>query len=160
MVIEEESEIITAIETTPANTDDGSQLKPLLNRQEETHDIIPEEISGDKAYDRGANLEYLESKHITGYISLSSKMNVQGTDLFTVEDFTYDETNETLTCPAGVLLPTAGMRPFIMTNTRETGTSSSLVLSQCNACELKALCHKVTGEGRLPSVSMTAITAG
>ena len=51
VVVEEESEIITAIETTPANTGDGSQLKPLLQQQEEAHSLIPDEICGDKAYD-------------------------------------------------------------------------------------------------------------
>ena len=95
MVIEEDSEIITAIETTPANTDDGSQLKPLLKPARRNADIIPQELCGDKGYDRGANLEYLESKDIKGYISLSGKMNIQGKDLFTVDDFTYDENKET-----------------------------------------------------------------
>ena len=40
IVVEEDSEIITAIETTPANLNDGSELKPLLQQQEEAHDLI------------------------------------------------------------------------------------------------------------------------
>ena len=34
IVVEEESGIITAVGTTPANATDGSQLKPLLEEQE------------------------------------------------------------------------------------------------------------------------------
>ena len=152
MVIEEDSEIITAIETTPANTDDGSQLKPLLSRQEETHDIIPQELSGDKAYDRGANLEYLESKHITGYVSLSGKMNIQGKDLFTVDDFSYDELKKTLTCPAGCVAPHRHFATFRNDKHQRNGDIFQFSPSQCNACELKPLCHKAN-RGRSVAIS-------
>ena len=101
VIVEEESEIITAVETTPANKDDGSQLRPLLKQEEENCLLKPEELSGDKAYGSGANLEILDSKNITGYVSLIEKTNIRGTDLFTVKDFRYDEKSDTLTCPAG-----------------------------------------------------------
>ena len=58
VVVEEDTEIITAVETTPANAADGSKLKPLLNRQEKANGLVPDEISGDKGYDSGANLEH------------------------------------------------------------------------------------------------------
>jgi len=41
IVIEEGPGIITGVETTPANTTDGSQLKPLLEEQEKAHSIKP-----------------------------------------------------------------------------------------------------------------------
>jgi transposase len=152
MVIEETSEIITAIETTPANTDDGGQLKPLLCQQEQTHDIIPQELSGDKGYDRGANLEYLEDKDITGYISLSTKMNKEGKDLFTVDDFIYDEANETLTCPGGCTAPYRRFATFRNDKHQRNGDIFQFSPSQCNACELKSLCHK-SNRGRSVSIS-------
>ena len=43
IVIEEETGIITGVKTTPANTTDGSQLKPMLKEQEEVHSIRSEE---------------------------------------------------------------------------------------------------------------------
>jgi transposase len=101
VVVEEDSEIITAVETTPANQADGNQLKRLLKQQEEAHSIVPKEISADKAYDSGANLELLDSKGITGHISLTRKANHVSPDLFTVEDFTYHADTDILTCPAG-----------------------------------------------------------
>jgi len=42
IVMEEETGIITGVETTPANATDGSQLKPLLKDQAEIHSIKPQ----------------------------------------------------------------------------------------------------------------------
>ena len=84
LIIEEESEIITAIETTPANQDDGGELKPLLNQQKKTLSLVPEELLGDKGYDAGANLEFIEGEKITGYISLREKANHIDPNFFTV----------------------------------------------------------------------------
>jgi IS5 family transposase len=67
VIVEEDSEIITAVETTPANKDDGSQLKPLLEQQKEILSIQPEQISGDKGYGAGANLELLDDEHYRSY---------------------------------------------------------------------------------------------
>ncbi|MDD5511662.1 MAG: IS1182 family transposase, partial [Dehalococcoidales bacterium] len=105
LVVEEESEIVTAVETTPANVNDGQELKPLLVQQEQAHALVPEELSADKAYDSGANLEALDNAGITGYISLTKKTNHIDPEFFTVEDFTYDEANDSLTCPAGNAAP-------------------------------------------------------
>jgi len=140
LVAEEESEIIAAIETTPANTDDGTQLKPLLDQQEKAHAVIPDELSGDKAYDSGANLELLEGRSITGYISLSSKSNHTGEDFFTVDDFTYDEANNTLTCPAGNLAPYQRRAVFQTEDQSKKGTVFLFRPEQCNSCELKPIC--------------------
>jgi transposase len=142
VVVEEESEIITAVETTPANTDDGTQLKPLLNQQEEAHSLVPGELSGDKAYDSGANLEHLESKNVTGYISLSKKTNAAGAELFTVDDFQYDAVNDTLTCPAGNLAPYHRRAVFRTDEQKKKGTIFLFRPEQCNACSLKYKCHK------------------
>jgi len=42
--MEEESEIIAALETTPASKADGHQLPVLLKQQEETLSLVPEEL--------------------------------------------------------------------------------------------------------------------
>ena len=49
--MEEETSIITGVETTPANETDGSQLKQLLKEQEEVHSLQPKEVTADKAHD-------------------------------------------------------------------------------------------------------------
>jgi hypothetical protein len=39
--MEEESGIITVVETTPANATDGSQLNPMLRKQAEIYSLKP-----------------------------------------------------------------------------------------------------------------------
>jgi transposase len=150
IVVEEESEIITAVETTPANKDDGGQLPGLLKQQEQAHDISPEEISGDKAYSSGNNMAILDSKQITGYMSIKEKYNIYGQDLFTQDDFRYDPIADTLTCPAGCTV--TGHRPeLVITDTQKrAGILFNFKPYQCNNCEMKAKCYpgKSKGHGR------------
>lgn len=141
MLVEEDSEIITAIETTPANKADGSQLRPLLRQQELAHSLVPEELSGDKAYDSGANLEHLETKGITGNISLTRKVNINGTDLFNVEDFHYDTEHNTLTCPAGYIAPHRKRDVVNTEGQKRKGTVFQFTHEQCTGCSLKLKCH-------------------
>ena len=141
IIVEEDSEIITAIETTPANKADGSQLQPLLKQQEEAHDLVPGEISADKAYDSGANLEYLECKEITGNISLTRKSNNRGEDLFTKDEFTYDAVKNTVTCPAGCVVTHYKRDVINRPDQHRKGVLFEFPHHQCNICELKALCH-------------------
>ena len=80
--MEEETGIITGVETTPANATDGSQLKPLLKEQEEVHSITPKELTADKAYDWGENLESLDSNKTIANITLSKQVNHRNERLF------------------------------------------------------------------------------
>jgi len=145
LLIEEESEIITAIETTPANRDDGSELKPLLNQQKETLSLVPEELLGDKGYDAGANLEFIEGEKITGYISLREKANHMDPNFFTVNDFTYDEVQNTLSCPAGKMAPLYRKAVYHCQDQKRKGMVFEFSLQQCHDCELKPLCNNAKG---------------
>jgi IS5 family transposase len=152
VIIEEDSEIITAVDTTPANRDDGSQFKPLLQQQEDAHALKPDEFSGDKGYDSGANLEHLECKRITGYISLTRKLNHYGTDLFDVDDFDYDEVNETLTCPEGCTAVYRRWATFRSEKYKRNGFIFQFGPAQCNACALKHRCHR-SNRGRTVAIN-------
>jgi transposase len=145
LIIEEESEIITAIETTPANQDDGHELKPLLNQQKAILSLVPEELLGDKGYDAGANLELMEGEKITGYISLRDKANHIDPNFFTVDDFTYDELKNTLTCPAGNIAPNYRKSVFHCKDQKKKGLVFEFSPQQCHHCELKPLCNKAKG---------------
>jgi transposase len=154
VVVEEESEIITVVETTPGNVDDGTRLKPLLNQQEEAHALVPDKLSGDKAYDSGANLEHLAGKKITGYISLSKKLNHWGTDLFTVNDFKHDEAQETLTCPAGHIAAKRRYATFHTEKYKRNGSVFQFTHNQCVNCHLKPRCFPIESKkhGRCVSI--------
>ena len=155
VVVEEESEIITAVETTPANQADSSQLKPLLYQQEKVHSLVPDELSGDKAYDSGANLEHLNCKKITGYISLTKKLNHWGADLFTIDDFIHDEVHDTLTCPAGNIAAHRVHATFHTEKYKRNGSVFQFTHNQCVNCHLKPRCFPADSKkhGRYVSIS-------
>ena len=140
VIIEEDSEIITAVETTPANKDDGSQLPVLLQQQEKEFSLKPGEISGDKGYDSGTNLEYLDGKGIIGYISLSGKHHPSGLDLFKRDDFTFDPVSGTLTCPAGCSIQASGREMVFREKQQRKGLIFQFTHKQCCNCELRPLC--------------------
>jgi transposase len=152
VVIEEDTEIITAVETTPANKADGNQLKPLLKQQEAAYHLKPEEISADKAYDSAENLEMLDSKGITGNISLTKKANHVDTDLYTVDDFTYNAETSTLTCPNGCTAIYSRRAVFHGDKSDKKGTIFQFHPEQCNNCILKTKCHK-SNRGRSVYIS-------
>ena len=139
IVMEEETGIITGVETTPANATDGSQLKPLLKGQEEAHSLKPQELTADKAYDWGENLESLADNETIANIGLSKQVNHRNTGYFTVEDFLYDPENNKLMCPAGHI-STNCYREILYNN--KPGYAFQFKPSLCNACPLKIKCVK------------------
>jgi transposase len=152
LIIEEETGIITGVETTPANTTDGSQLKPMLREQEEVHSIKPKELTGDKAYDWGENLESLDSNQTIANISLSKQTNRNGAGYYTVDDFLYDPENIKLMCPAGHISTSCYNLILAKYQQNKPGYAFQFKASQCNICPLKAKCVK-NREGRRVYIS-------
>ncbi len=142
LVVEEDSEIITAVETTPGNKDDGGRLKPLLEQQKEAFNLVPHELSADRAYGTGANLDILECGNITGYVSLKEKYNRAGRDLFTQDDFKYDASNDTLTCPAGHVSSHSKRDLVLGASIHRNGIMFEFSHRLCAACQLKPLCYR------------------
>jgi transposase len=148
IVMEEETGIITGVETTPANTTDGSQLKPLLKEQEEVHSLKPQELTADKAYDWGENLESLASNQTIANIALSKQVNHRnGVGYFTVDDFLYDPENIKLMCPAGHISTNCYSEILYNYQLNKPGYAFQFKPSLCNICPLKAKCVK-NREGR------------
>jgi len=137
IVVEEETGIVTAVATTPANATDGSQLQPLLKEQEKVHSLRPQELTADKAYDWGENLESLASKKTIANIALSKRANRLGAGYFTVDDFLYDPENIKLMCPAGHI--STSCYSEILYNYKP-GYAFQFKASLCNVCALKAKC--------------------
>jgi transposase len=142
IVMEEETGIITGVETTPANATDGSQLQPLLKEQEEVHSLKPQELTADKAYDWGENLESLANNQTIANIALSKQVNHRnGVGYFTVDDFLYDPENIKLMCPAGYISTNCyNVIPRYQLN--KPGYAFRFRPSWCNVCSLKAKCVK------------------
>ena len=139
IIMEEETGIITGVETTPANATDGSQLRPMLKEQENIHSIKPKELTGDKAYDWGENLESLADNETIANISLSKRINRNGAGYLTVDDFLFDHENIRLMCPAGHI-STSRYSEILYNN--KPGYAFQFKASLCNGCPLKARCVK------------------
>jgi IS5 family transposase len=143
IVMEEETGIITGVETTPANTTDGSQLRPMLKEQEETHSIKPKELTADKAYDWGENLESLDDNQTIANIALSKQVNHRnGAGYFTVDDFLYDPENIKLMCPAGHISTNCYSEILYNYQLNKPGYAFRFRPSWCNVCPLKPKCVK------------------
>jgi len=143
LLMEEESGIITGVATTPANTTDGSQLKPLLKEQAEVHALKPQELTADKAYDWGENLEALADNQTIANIALSKQVNHRnGVGYFTVDDFLYDPENIKLMCPAGHISTNCYSEILYNYQLNKPGYAFQFKPSWCNNCSLKAKCVK------------------
>jgi IS5 family transposase len=152
IVMEEESGIITGVETTPANATDGSQLQPLLEEQEEVHSLRPQELTADKAYDWGENLESLAINKTIANIALTKQVNPRSAGYFTVDDFLYDPENIKLMCPAGHISTNRYKEILNGYPPNKPGYAFQFRASLCNDCPLKAKCVK-NSEGRRVYIS-------
>jgi IS5 family transposase len=152
IVMEEESGIITEVATTPANATDGSQLRPLLKEQEKVHSLTPQELTADKAYDWGENLESLAGKNIVANIALTKQVNRRTGVDFSVDDFLYDPENIKLMCPAGHISTNCYSEVLYNYQLNKPGYAFQFKASLCNACPLKPKCVK-NKEGRRVYIS-------
>ena len=142
LIMEEETGIITGVETTPANTTDGSQLKPLLKEQADVYSLRPQELTADKAYDWGENLELLANNRTIANIALSRVNHRNGAGYFTVDDFLYDPENVKLMCPAGHISTNCYNEILYNYQLNKPGYAFRFKPSLCNICSLKAKCVK------------------
>jgi len=142
ILMEEESGIITGVETTPANATDGSQLLPMITEQEQTLSIKPQELTADKAYDWGENLELLAYRQIIANIALSKRVNHRNRGCFSVDDFLYDPVNIKLMCPAGHISTNCYSEVLYNYQLNKPGYSFRFRPTWCNVCRLKPKCVK------------------
>jgi IS5 family transposase len=143
LIMEEETGIITGVTTTSANTTDGSQLQPMLKEQEKVYSIKPKELTGDKAYDWGENLESLARNQTIANIALSKQVNHRnGAGYFTVDDFLYDPEDIKLMCPAGHISTNCYSEVLYNYQLNKPGYAFRFKPSLCNVCEFKAKCVK------------------
>jgi IS5 family transposase len=142
ILMEEETGIITGIETTPANATDGSQLQPIIKEQEQSLSIKPQELTADKAYGWGGNLESLDDRRIIANIALAKSANRRNKGYFSVEDFLYDPDNVKLTCPAGYVSTNCYSVVLSGDEPDKPGYAFRFRPTWCNVCRLKSKCVK------------------
>jgi transposase len=140
IVMEEDSGIITEVATTPANATDGSQLLPLPKEQEKAHSLTPQELTADKAYDWGENLEALAGNNTIANIALTSQVYRRTGVDFTVDDFLCDPEKIKLMCPAGHISESCYSEVLYNYQLNKPGYAFQFKASLCNVCPLKPKC--------------------
>ncbi len=93
-ISEDESEIITSVDTLEGNKDEGSNLKPLLemDRQKEIHHAS---TVADAKYDTAKNRRYIHHRKMRAYIPSG-----RGSRKY-IDNFLYDKTTDTVICQEG-----------------------------------------------------------
>jgi transposase len=132
IIMDEKSEIITAVKVTPANAEDGDQLIDLVNQLKENHGYYPTELLADKGYWSGKNLRFLDKHDIIGHISVMKNSNPL--KLFSPENFQFDKEQMIVTCPAGKCSSRYKEKQ------ERSGYDFAFTKSQCMDCPLREKC--------------------
>jgi transposase len=133
IMIDEESELITALKVTPANAEDGDQLIDLVTQFQEDQGIMSREITADKAYWSGKNLRFLHENNQIGHISCP-KTKQQTAGLFGPENFQFDPVKMEVICPNGEISTSYRDQP------KKQGIEFKFKKSQCHDCPLREKC--------------------
>lgn len=126
-----ESGITTVLKTVPANQEEGQHLLGLVESHVSILGKKPEQVLADTAFGHGANLRELLRQDI---LPLIPPRSCYTPGLFHRDDFTYDEKNNALKCPAGHI--STNQRPF------RDGLQFRYMKKQCQSCPLKDQCTK------------------
>jgi transposase len=133
-MMDADSELITAINVLPANGDEAADALELVRQEETAHHNDIEALSMDKIGFQGPVLRELEAREGLGldvYVPPKSELE---TTCFRTEDFSEDQAQGTLTCPAG---HTAVRRK----RTRyDTGWQYFFASKLCATCPLQSQC--------------------
>lgn len=136
ILMDAESELITALNVLPGNGDEAADSETLLKHEAKAHGNAVAELSTDGILSqRGAVLRTLEDPEEVGvevYAPPPARQGMEG--YFSPEQFTLDEAEEVLTCPAGQ------QTTLRYPNTHGTGWRFRFRRSQCAACPLLAQC--------------------
>jgi transposase len=119
--------------------------RTMIERTEERFGLKPQRLAGDTAYGAAPMLNWLvQDKQIAPHIPVFDRSKREdGT--FSREDFRYDESSDTYTCPAGKTLSTRGT--FVNDGTTLLYLAST---RDCAPCPLKAQCCPNTPARKIP----------
>src|SRR5262249_39789164 len=131
------SYFIMAAASAPANDNDGELLLPLLDQERKHFNLVPPELTVDKAADLDPLREQIAARGILAHIPVAPAPNSHGVTLFDADDFAFNPQDNSLTCPAGHTVKNARPDTF---GTRD-GAKFTFSRPLCRACPLLARCQ-------------------
>ncbi len=145
--VDEDSQIIIA-QFISQNVNDKKEIKPAIEKMQETIGQLPSKMSADNGYMSADNLEALKEVDLDTYLAINkgekeSKVSLDESNRNLVKaDFTYNEQDDCFICPDGQTLS--------LKSTSKDGEKTYQGSSEtCSVCKYKSRCCKSKkGEAR------------
>lgn len=135
VMLDPESEVITALEVLPGNGAEAADAPRLIEAEEAAHGNTVDALSIDGVGWQGPVLRTLaQDLAVEVYVPVPAE--AEATGFFSAEDFTLDETETVLSCPGGAQT-TKRYR-----NEKDTAWRYEFKRSQCQGCPLLGRCLK------------------
>lgn len=125
----DESGIITSVETLQGHQNEGSQLKPILEK-EKAKNLKAEAVVADALYDSAENRQEIHNQDMKAYIP-SRKKSVKA------EGFKYIKKQDKLICPKDQISTTK--------NRQGDGDFYNFSMTSCRSCKCQKFCAAVKG---------------
>jgi transposase len=140
--VEPQTELITAVEVSAANVNDGTVAMTLLEQQAEVG-LAPAEVVADHQYAAG-ELRERAQKHGEGTAIVTKAAALPDTGYLHKSEFEIDLEAGTVTCP-GEQVARFRFRPG-------HSTEAVFAAATCAACPLAEVCVQTPGQGRTISI--------
>lgn len=134
-VVDDQSGIITAVETTPGDVSEGERLFDLVEQHQRNTDCQVETVVADSGYGTNQNFAECVERGIEAHMADLRASGKGKVEIFKQEDFQYDATADQYVCPAGQELRRSGKKDPEWQIYRIRGRI-------CNQCSLKSQCTK------------------
>lgn len=139
IAVDADSDIITAVEVTPANVDDSEMLPAVVEAHEKASGAKPQAVTADSKYHSGENRKRLAEQEIEDFVAVpAAKGHKKGE--FSASDFQveYNERGEPwqVTCPQGQRAASPKQKKG------RPGWNFYFSRGQCAGCPLRDKCTK------------------
>lgn len=137
--VDDQSGVITAVETTPGGTAENERLMPLVDQHEANTESVVETVVADTQYGTVDNFKKCAERGIRSHMADAEAKQKRSNRAKAVYDrslFAYDPDNDTYTCPAGHRLARRKCK------TTRPGYEYACGKEICNACALRPECTK------------------
>jgi transposase len=131
------------------NATDTNTLIPHLKAHIKQFGRQPGNITADAGYGSEQNYQWLENRHITGYVKhhyfdRDQNTTLRGKKPYTVDKLHYDEAKDLYYCPSGQPMKNKGTH----VSTNKNGFKQTITRYQaknCEGCPLRSECHQQKG---------------
>ena len=112
--VEDKSGVVTAVETTPGNVDEGKRMMALVEQHQQTTGQSAATVIADCKYGTAANFVAAQQQGLTTHmadLARSQNPHREVEEVFPPEAFDYDEKTDTYVCPADQRLQRRNYHP-------------------------------------------------